>query len=218
MSIARGLVGWWRFENNLLDSSGNGNNGTANGTVTHPTGKYGKGVSTGPTTLDNVEFPGSASDLAFVHQTMVWTISFWWNISSLSDLTFRSPYWTNGGSSSNTGITIGLDSRKIGGVPETNDTFRIISPSGTVDIQNAIMAGWHHYSMTANGTSGGYIFYRDGAQVGTGTITKTQSGSSHVDLLTARSQAVDVMDNLILENYPRTLSEIKTLYALGSPL
>ena len=41
MLVTPSLVGWWRFEGNANDSSGNGNNGTIYG-ASLDTGKLGK--------------------------------------------------------------------------------------------------------------------------------------------------------------------------------
>ncbi len=39
------LVGWWKFDGNANDSSGNGNNGTENGDPTYVAGKIGQAIS-----------------------------------------------------------------------------------------------------------------------------------------------------------------------------
>ena len=41
-AAASAPLGWWQFENNLLDSSGNGNNGTPTGAPTYVAGQVGQ--------------------------------------------------------------------------------------------------------------------------------------------------------------------------------
>jgi hypothetical protein len=198
------LKGFWRLENTLLDASGNGRTGTRNGTGVHVAGKLGRGHQVGPAATDSIEITGSNSSLAFVHNTMVFTIAGWLNVNSLSEQTVRVMYSTNNGSQLNAGIWIALDTRRLAApnFVTTNDTFRVLSSLGSAAIQSAILTGWHHYALTANGTSGGYVFYRDGVNIGTGTITGTQAGNSFANVLTARGSTGlgtnDVMDELML--------------------
>jgi len=198
------LRGFWKFENTLLDASGNGNNGTRKGTGAHVAGKLGRGHQVGPAGTDEIEIAGSSSSLAFVHNTMVWTICAWMVVETLAEQSIRSIWRTNNGSSLNTGVAISLDSRRLAppNFVSTNDTFRIVAGNGNAEIQNAILTGWHHYALTANGTSGGYVFYRDGLQIGTGTITGTQAGNSFTNVLSARGftnlGTNDAIDELML--------------------
>jgi hypothetical protein len=198
------LKGFWKFENTLLDASGNGRNGTRNGTGVHVAGLLGRGHQVGPAATDEIEIAGSNSSLAFVHNTMVFTVAGWLKVDSLSEQSIRYMWRTNNGSSVSTGVTISFDSRRLAppNFASTNDTFRIVAGGGSVEIQSAILTGWHHYALTANGTSGGYVFYRDGVQIGTGTITGTQAGNSATNVLTARGftglGTNDAIDELML--------------------
>jgi hypothetical protein len=195
------LKGFWKFENTLLDASGNDNNGTRNGTGVHVAGKLGRGHQVGPAATDEIEIAGSNSSLAFVHNTMVWTICAWMKVETLAEQSIRGVWRSNSGVSANVGITISLDTRRLGGA-DTNDVFRIVAGGGSASVTSSVVTGWHHYALTANGTGGGYVFYRDGVQIGTGTITGTQAGNSLTNVLTARGftglGTNDAIDELML--------------------
>ncbi|HVY69140.1 MAG TPA: LamG-like jellyroll fold domain-containing protein, partial [Verrucomicrobiae bacterium] len=70
------LVSLWSFENNLNDSSTNGNNGTAAGTVTYVPGKAGTAVKLAPA---NPVINSSANNLP-LHGTDSWSINLWVNL------------------------------------------------------------------------------------------------------------------------------------------
>jgi hypothetical protein len=50
--LERGLVGWWKFDGDATDSSGNGNNGTVNG-VTLTNDRHGQ--ANGAYSFDGVD-------------------------------------------------------------------------------------------------------------------------------------------------------------------
>ena len=72
LAVAQNLVGQWSFEGNLLDSSGNNNNGTALGTgVGYAPGRFGQAIDF--TTADAaVLIPNSPS-----LQTQNFTVAYW---------------------------------------------------------------------------------------------------------------------------------------------
>jgi hypothetical protein len=179
------LRGFWRLENTLLDASGNERTGTRNGNGVHVAGKLGRGHQVGPAATDEIEITGSNSSLAFVHNTMVFTIAAWMKVETLAEQSIRGVWRSNNGATVNVGITISIDTRRLGGA-DTNDAFRIVAGGGSAQVASSVVTGWHHYALTANGTSGGYVFYRDGLEIGTGTITGTQAGNSLTNVLTAR--------------------------------
>jgi hypothetical protein len=84
------------------------------------------------------------------------------------------------------------------------------------------LTGWHHYALTANGTGGGYVFYRDGVQIGTGTITGTQAGNSATNVLIARGftslGANDAIDELMLFDRALDVNDIKRIMLGQMPL
>ncbi len=66
------LVGWWKLDNDVKDSSGTGNNGTITGTPTYATGKIGAGLKLNGTT-DYVDC-GAPASLNITDQV---TLSAW---------------------------------------------------------------------------------------------------------------------------------------------
>ena len=64
--------GWWQFENNLLDSSGNGNNGTPTGAPTYVAGQVGQALSLNGTTQY-----ATVPDAASLDLTTGMTLSAW---------------------------------------------------------------------------------------------------------------------------------------------
>jgi hypothetical protein len=155
---------------------------------------------------------------------MVWTICAWMVVDTLAEQSIRSIWRTNNASALNTGVAIFLDSRRLAppNFVTTNDTFRVLSASGSAEIQNAILTGWHHYALTANGTSGGYVFYRDGVQIGTGTITGTQAGNSFTNVLTARGSTGlgtnDAIDELMLFDRALDSNDIRRVMLSQIPM
>jgi hypothetical protein len=77
-AMAQNLVGQWSFEGNLLDSSGNNNNGTATGTVGYAPGKFGQALNF--TASGYVTIPNSPS-----LQTPNFTVAYWALLSSDED-------------------------------------------------------------------------------------------------------------------------------------
>jgi hypothetical protein len=71
------LVSLWSFENNLQDSSTNGNDGTAQGTVTYVPGKFGTAVKLDP---GNPIIDSAANNLPLAG-TNSWSINIWLNLS-----------------------------------------------------------------------------------------------------------------------------------------
>ena len=71
LAVAQNLVGQWSFEGNLLDSSGNNNNGTATGTIAYAPGKFGQALDLSAG-AGYVTIPNSPS-----LQTQNFTVAYW---------------------------------------------------------------------------------------------------------------------------------------------
>ena len=220
MSIARGLVGWWRLDGNLTDSSGNGDNGTANGTITFPAGKYGRAAS--GAAGNNIV---TGQDYRFVQNTHIFTMAAWGYVDSLENNRFLI-FTLTSLLSAQKGHFFAVDYRKIVGAPTTNNTFRISiyrgSPgnSESFSIENGAMQGWHFYAATGDGKT--LRLYRDGVLISSQAITQPLStGASEENLNILHptlGDATDRADNLMIFNRTLSPSEMKTLYALGSPI
>jgi hypothetical protein len=78
-----GLAGYWSFEEGMgttaKDSSGNGHNGTLNGSATWGAGKVGNCVVLNSASQGYVEIPATVVD-----PTMPYTVSAWVNLTSIS--------------------------------------------------------------------------------------------------------------------------------------
>ena len=214
MSIARGLVGWWRLDGNLTDSSGNGNNGTVGeGSAAYAAGKYGQAWDN-----DVTRFVDCGND-ASLKITGALTLSLWVYFDSVPT-----------GNLGLFGKHLAGSSGRSYGFYLANSLFVFaLSPNGVgvvnfpTEDRPALKTGWTHYAGTFT-PNGEMILYVDGIQyasrsapaeifdsnitvkIGDGTFT---SGTTRP---TCR------IDNAMIENYARTPSQIKTLYALGSPL
>jgi len=137
-----GLVGWWKLDDNYLDSSGNGNNGTAYGSdIYFDYEKYNNGtVSNG---VDDYVIMGDDSSL---HAGVI-TTEFWINLNTLTQL--GAPLWYSSGSSGYrwyTGYTTG-DGR-LNFFISLNGSYRNIY----LDAEDAISVGrWYYVVGTFDG-------------------------------------------------------------------
>ena len=76
-----GLVGWWPFNGNAQDGSGNGNHGTVNG-ATLTTDRFGN--QNGAYSFDGVDDKLTYNNTFIFHGSGERTISFWFNCSNTS--------------------------------------------------------------------------------------------------------------------------------------
>jgi hypothetical protein len=70
------LVGWWKFDGNANDSSGNGNNGTEKSKPTYVAGKIGHAVSFDGTS-DRIEVPANFADNPELYPAAAISVSAW---------------------------------------------------------------------------------------------------------------------------------------------
>ena len=217
MSIARGLVGWWRFDGNLTDSSGNGNHGAVGtGTAAYAAGVYGQAWDNDATryaVLDSLDGSWHAGG---------YTVSMWlkpgpglFSIFGSADDGSNNLIVINNG---------GLEGRIE--VPQRGTT----GGATTTRIDSAYTVGqWFHIAVRTNASTNRGETYINGnlAGVSPGTLNVANLTSLQYPLFVGDSNNRGVptgpayvgrIDNLLIENYERTPSEIKTLYALGSPL
>ncbi len=158
------LVGWWKFEDNLSDSSARGNNGTVGaGSAAYVDGKIGRAYNFGGVNLVNME-PNKIN--AMVQGATSWTFAWWANLSSTpttadviqihhngDNILFRAGYHTN---------------RRLRWSMATSDTENTGSPSSVNFLVPADAVGnWHHYAITLKfaNTNGPVGYYVNGALV-----------------------------------------------------
>ena len=222
MSIARGLVGWWRLDGNLTDASGNGNHGTVGaGSAAYAAGVYGRAWDNDATryaVLDSLDGSWHAGG---------YTVSMWLKPTEGSYLIFGS---SNDGNSNVIRIWVGREANRIDVFQRS--TSGEASASAEIIIPSAYTVGqWFHIAVRTNADTNKGEVYLNGnlAGVTPGTLNVANLTSLQYPMFvggfnnrgvlhTITPVYVGQIDNLIIYNRALTPSEIKTLYALGSPL
>ena len=214
MSIARGLVGWWRFDGNLTDASGNGNNGTVGaGSAAYAAGVYGQAWNANGANTVRVSHNASL-DLQNL------TISLWakrtgsinnndqviGRLVSLSPVNV--PYR----------LLFGPDLQLLWGF--FDGAQQVVTDSGGI---SSVTDVWFFYALTfyVSGGSTTISIYRDAELIGSNTVLATppiRTSDLFIGGEDNRRFFAGQIDNTMIYNRALSPSEIKTLYALGSPL
>ena len=219
MSIARGLVGWWRFDGNLTDASGAGNHATVEvGSEAYTAGVYGQARDYDGSSADLLLGPGSV----FYGPDNDFSVSFW----AKADLPLPQ---TNMIGAANDGVNTLLQIRfnhdgvtgqiRVFFRKEGNIFRELIIPSGHP------IGQWVHVCGTYSDTYG-LRFYANGnlldsetpmegnfapLQYGVGCGAQENRGSF-------TSHLTGQIDNAMIFNRALSQPEIKRLYAKGTPL
>jgi len=217
-----GLVGWWPFNGNANDESGNGNNGTVNG-ATLTTDRFGNTNTSyyfNGANSNFIEIPSSAS-LNSTNSNFSW--SFWIKFSSIS----------NDGWNSNPGVI----SKTQNGT--TCNGATLIEGGGRLAAQNLMNCGtnlinngvgtnqitadniWHHVVMTLrNGDS--TKTYIDGVFQQSNIVDITYSIYSNTPIRIGRptdpywKSFTGIIDDIAIYNRALTQEEITQLYTACS--
>ena len=228
-SLSNGLAGYWKEENNNLDSSGNGKHLTrANGSDHWNTGKNNIGAefvtASDDTTawaiysLRNTSFSGTSTDITNING---YTVSFWikqkyqprWpeTIFAIHKLGERYCWFQYTGShiTSNFTIDVGL------GLGTSTDSF-----------STTLSTGWTHLCIVMQPTTGNYQWYQDG--VLKSNVTNATSGNWHNaanpynnyivfggDPANNASSVTGWMDEMAIWNRPLNVNEVSALYNNG---
>ena len=218
MSIARGTVGWWRMDGNLTDASGNGNHATVfSGTNGYAHGVYGQARDYGAGG-DNVILGKSpwGADNKF-------TISAW--IKTGTTTLNRAPF----GALNDGGTTAIIIQTNRDGAGNGVLLFFLRKEDGSnllLQTENEAHPNLEWFFLTVTNDEENMRIYVNGVLAAQGA---TPAGDL-VDLTyglglgfsnsrgSVSADFTGQIDNLLIENYARTPSQIKTLYALGSPL
>lgn len=150
-AVLNSPTAWYPFENNALDESGNGNDGTVSGSVAYPAGKLGAHAA---------HFDGSGTTYVTIPRVVSdqFTIGFWVNTTA----TGGSGQWFNGE---------GLADGEVGGVTDdfgislvgNKAAFGVGNPDTTIYTTDAVNDGqWHHVAATRDSGSGQMELYLDG--------------------------------------------------------
>jgi hypothetical protein len=157
-----GLVGWWPFNGNANDESGNGNNGIANGGVAITTDRFGISNSAYTFPGNNSSFININQNSSFSNFTSGITLSFWY----LSYANQSSPgYHPRVLELGYTGTT-GFGAR---GFPETGISVHQNSFSAgywwTGGTGTQSLNTWYHLVISVNFISNSWIAYHNGNQI-----------------------------------------------------
>ena len=214
LGVDPALVGWWKFDGDLADASGNGNHGTVGaGSEAYAAGVYGQAWDN-----DATRYVDCGND-ASLKITGALTLSLWVYFDSVptDNLGLFGKYLaTTGGRSYGFWLSDGLF---VFGL-SSSGTSAVTIPT---EDRPALKIGWTHYAGTFT-PNGEMILYVDGIQYASrpavaeifdsNTTVKIGDGT----FTSGTTRPTCRIDNAMI--FPRALSasEIKTLYALGSPL
>ena len=183
-----GLVGWWPFNGNANDESGNNNNGTVNG-ATLTSDRFGDANKTYETTTGYISVQGTT-----IPTNGPMSISFWFNCNSdfgIGEI-----------------ICLGNPSSTTWGCVGGNNIFglnygRGCGSSGTSPIIIPLNYGtWHHVVYVSSGLNTNSNIYYDGIFVGNSTNANSNNNCSNAVLYFG----VDIFS--VIENYPGKLDDI----------
>jgi hypothetical protein len=161
-----GLVGWWPFNGNANDESGNGGNGTVNGPLLVPDRS---GVINSAYRFDGID-----DDIVTTMQTLngnAHTVSCWFRSVALLNFTAGLVVWRN---------TANLSSGLYLYQGDGNYAYDISSctENNGIACSNCVLddADWHHYVVVNNGSSTN--MYIDGVQVFSFPLSVQQCGNN----------------------------------------
>ena len=215
MPIA-GLVAEWKFENNALDSSGNGNNGMISGTASYVPGKVGQALYLNGTGIDRIPYSPSLD-----FPTTSFSISLWIKTTS------SNPGLVLDHRVNNDECYSGYSIEGYGNNGQLVGRLRICAPatdtSANFDVvTNPINDGaWHHIAFVVDRATHTSKIYQDNILVGSldisnlGNISQTMIG---VDLgNTGSPNTPDIshsvtLDQIRIYNIVLSNSEISSLY------
>jgi hypothetical protein len=163
-NLQNGLVGYWPFNGNANDVSGNGNNGTVNGAIL-TSDRFGN--SNGAYSFDGVNNYISVQDSNTLHQN-VFTISSWVNGDEYNG--FKQILSKNIGTSNNESINLVINNNsgwnltaQIGGLGYYGT---LIKSPNTISEQQ-----WHHVVYVYNENNQSQKLFLDGSLVKNNTTT-----------------------------------------------
>jgi len=214
-SLFSGLVGWYRMDesswsgaaNEVVDSSGSGNHGTAGGSATTTTGKFGNGGDFS----SSGRYVDLGSPAAFNFGSGDFTYACWIKTTNFAAIQRVIAKDANG----TPYRALSLLTSKVAQFACRDSSNNNLSASGTTIVADG---NWHHLVGVRNGSSA--LIYVDGVQDGTGTNAST--GDTNISTSTriaARNAAsppyyVGLIDDARIYNRALTATEVALLYNL----
>jgi len=200
-----GLVGWWPFNGNANDESGNGNNGTVNG-ATLTTDRFGVANKAYNFTSDNHKIDCGASSSFGLTQTNIITISFW-TFSENSNYPYIHKYLNNSANNSNYGLGNHTSNLIVTGNGTT---------ASTLSIQNK---KWNHVCVVFKGPNNSAEVYLNGILTNQFSMGYSQNNSTSNLIFGPRFNPCcsyqipnGNLDDIAIWNRALTSLEIVTLY------
>jgi hypothetical protein len=207
---ANGLVGWWPFNGNANDETGNGNHGTVNG-ATLTQDRFGNA---------NMAYDFNANAQIVCTQnnipTQIFSLSVWLNQENL----FFGPV-----------VCLGSSASEVWGAYAANNYLSIgygIGCSGTgggiLNTAAIPIGNWIHIVYVSSGVGGNTQIYKNGSYVGQALNSSSIGGCSSqnlyfgVDIFSSPEYIDAKLDDIGIWNRALTACEIQDLYhaQLGS--
>ena len=219
--IARGLAAWYRLDGNLTDSSGNGNNAQlVSGSANYISGQYGQAYSF-PATANRLS--AGTTTLSAFDSGQPFTVSFWMHATNHAK--FGAIICSQESGATGRGIQVGLSrNTSPNSILLRLQGAQRLQREGTVQVDTG---AWVFIAVTYDGSkqASGLKIFVNGVEDGAGAVvdndpvgmTTTQPvyfGARNANEIPYEGG----LDNVMPYNRALSLSEIKTLYALGSPL
>ena len=163
---SNGLIGWWPFNGNANDESGNSNDGTVNGATL---ANDRNAVPNSAYSFDGNDWIEVNHNAMFDFQTNnVVSVSIWFETAMPSGAVFLQKQAGNG--TTQNGFNIGLlnGTGEVTGISSTSGGTASIILTSSSGYNNSV---WHHYVYVYNNQVA--TIYLDGAEI----ITQTDAGS-----------------------------------------
>jgi hypothetical protein len=206
------LVSEWKFEENLTDTSGHSNDGTASGTVEYVAGVSGRAVRLAP--ANPITNP-AANDLP-IKGTNSWSINLWLKLSaeptSLAYLAGFGPVLDSGAGTPRALIAFtGTKNNNVYVWGSNRDTPSSVTyPSGR----------WAMVTITHDGSNGGTTLYLDGQIIGQNSQPRVDiaEGEYQISLAPTSNWNVDVggdFDEFTVWNGVLNSAQLQQLLSVG---
>lgn len=213
---SNGLLGWWPFTGNAVDSSGNGNDGTVNG-ATLTTDRFGNANQA-------YGFDGNDSILiSNLNSSSTWSISFWFQTPSTNNFSLRYMLGFGNVSLSNFGLPgfgVSGNVTSAGGCVNIPSNKILIfdgqQQCNGVYTQQFQQQTWYHTVITKNNNN--YAIHIDDSLVWNGILSNFLLNKLIVGTRHTLGNYTGKLDDIGIWNRSLTECEIQNLYQATSLL